>query len=161
MRLFIVGRLINDKGRIEAYKIYEADKKQLGLYSRDNVHDVVRRGILVVGLMKKLNSEGNVARNSDGKIKVVENRHLYSTVKTDDVNSKGEPLEQSEKVCLIGLNGFCEDTKYRVVDSMGHEKWLEHRDFENLVDQNKVVGALRTGKNISIYKHCKYQQTIH
>jgi hypothetical protein len=148
MRLFIIGRLF-ENGKLQAYKIYDANKKETGIYPKENVHEQVRRGILVVGLRVL----------KDGTVAGVHNS--FNVAKTDILNGKGLPIEQTEMWVLVGYSGFLEETKYRLVNSRGYEKIASQDEFDKLVEEGKVNGAIKSSRidgKIVIYKHCNYRE---
>lgn len=149
MRLFIIGRLF-ENGKLQAYKIYDANKKETGIYPKENVHKQVKRGILVVGLRAL----------KDGTVAGVHTLS-FNLAKTDILNGKGYAIEPSGRYVLLGYSGFLEETKYRLVNSNGYEKIVSYDEFKGLVEEDKVNGAIkssRTDDKIIIYKHCNYRE---
>ncbi|SKA98604.1 hypothetical protein SAMN05443428_13015 [Caloramator quimbayensis] len=148
MRLFIIGRVF-EGDKLVAYKLYDADKKVMGIYPKENVRHRVRQGIHVVGLRV----------TKDGAVTEVYNS--FSVTKTDILNGKGNPIEPSGRYILLGYSGFLEETKYRLVNSNGYERIVSQDEFKELVEEDKVNGAIKSTKidgKIIIYKHCNYRE---
>ncbi|GAB6152555.1 hypothetical protein JCM17380_13050 [Desulfosporosinus burensis] len=148
MRFLIIGRIFED-GKLAAYRIYEANKKETKIYKKEDVRSVVKRGILVVGL--------TVA--NDGRVVGV--HESFNVSKTDILNGKGIPIEPSDRYVLVGLSGYAENRTYRLVNSKGYEKIVNREEFKELVEKNKVNGAKKSAKQkdkIIIYKHCNYRE---
>ncbi len=148
MRLFIIGRLFEGK-KVVAYKIYNANEKKAGIYSRDNVYMEVKKGIHVTGL--RLNTNGTISGLFSS----------FNVAKTDKVNGKGEPINDKGNYILIGIDGFLEATEYRLVNSRGDEKIVLQEEFETMVDGGKINGAARSTRikdKIVIYRDCGHRE---
>ena len=149
MRLIIIG-LVIENGKLMAYKIYDADSKQTGIYPRENVWYRVREGKLVVGL--------RVAK--DGVVTGVYNSS-FNVSKTDILNGKGNPIEESGRYILVGYSGYLEEIKYRLVNSKGYERIVNKDEFMALIDEDKVNGVIKSTRikdKIILYRHCNHRE---
>lgn len=129
MRPFIIGRLFNDANKLVAYKLYDANAKKTGIYTKEKVRGQVKRGILVVGLTVTDNNEISNVYGS------------FNISKTDRLNGKGYPIEPSDRYIMVAYSGFLEETEYRLVNSNGFEKIVNLAEFEALVAEDKINGA--------------------
>lgn len=145
----MIGRVFED-GKVIAYKLYDADSKEVGLYPRENVHRKVKEGIPVIGLR---------AVKGGGVIHI---QGAFNMSKVDNLNGKGHPIRPTGNYTLLGYSGFLEDTKYRLVNSEGFERIVTQDEFKQLVYEDKVNGAMRSkgrAKNeIVIYRLCDYRE---
>ena len=152
-RLFIIGRLLNDNDKVEAYKVYQDETKEIKIISRTKVWNLARTcntgDIVVVGLRKRGDLVG-----SDGLPLFGENNYLYATKETDVVNGFGEVISGDRKWHLIDVEGFREASEYTVIDSMGNEKTFNFEDFKKLVAEDRIIGARIDGRSLRIYKYC-------
>jgi hypothetical protein len=149
VRLFIIGRLMENK-KVVAFKLYDANGKKTGIYPKKNVYEAVKRkGIQVVGL----------SRTKDGLITGVHSS--FNINKTDVLNGKGFPIKPTDIYVLVGYSGFLEETKYRLINSRGYQRIVNKEEFEELVKEGKVNGATlstRVKDKINIYAFCGYRE---
>ena len=148
MRLFIIGRLLNKKGKVVAYKLYDPDKKQTAIIQKKDVQ--------AVALQEKAEVVGLVRTNG----KVITVHSSFNVRKTDSLNGKGEPIEPSGRYVLLGYSDFLEETKYRLVDSSGNEKIVLEEEFKQMVAEDKINGAMLSEhkKKIVMYKPCNQRE---
>lgn len=148
MRLYIIGRIYSGD-KLVAYKLYDANAKKTGRYSKEAVRAQVRRGILVVGL----------SVTSTGKVTSVHGS--FNITKTDKLNGKGYPIEASDRYIMVGYSGFAEETEYRLVNSNGFERIVNLAEFEALVAEDKINGAIISNRikgKIVIYGPCSTRE---
>ena len=148
MRLFIVGR-VHEGNRIIAYKIYDADSKKTGLYTKENIYSRVQQGISVVGLFVK----------SDGLVTSLHGS--FNVSKTDLLNGKGLPIKENGRYTLIAVSGFLESTEYKMVNSRGFQRRVKLDEFKALVEKDLVNGAIKSDKtknNLLLYKMCNVRE---
>lgn len=153
MRIFIIGRIVNKSSRrLVAYKLYDADSGKCELYERNRVFDMVRNGVAVAGLRIR----GNKQKLND-KIIIEETTGGYNTRSLDNLDGFGNPLEQTGKEILLNIKGFEEAATYRVVNSMGQERWINLDEFIEKAKDNKIVGVQQINGKISWSKCCTEQ----
>ena len=149
-RYFING-LIYEDGKLAGYNIYAANqKKVLGIITREEAFKAKEAGLNVVGLNRSKSGTISEMRNS-----------YFNINKLDEVNGKGHPIKLLGNYILNSFSGFSEDRKYRLVNSRGYERIANQKEFETLVDEGKVNGAIRAPRNkhtITRYKHCDYRE---
>lgn len=152
-RLFVIGRLLTDKERIEAYKIYDAKTNEVQLISRKKVMNLAKvanpNELVIVGLKRR----GKVLDNK-GLPVIIENDYLYATKELDKLNGYGEPIKETGKKILIDIKGYQEAATYRVVDSRGKQQWLSQKDFMQLLEEEKIIGAKLYNSGVRVYKYC-------
>lgn len=149
-RYVIIGRICKEE-KVIAYKVYDDIKKVVALVDRKHLKGVVRQA-------KRANKEVNIIGltvSEDGT--VTEVYSSFNVSKTDLLNGKGVPIGESCKHTLLGFSGFLEDTKYRLVDSLGTEKIVSQKEFEEMVEADKINGAKKSNikeDKVIFYKHC-------
>ncbi len=155
-RYFIIGRVYEDE-KLVGYKIYAAYKKKvLGLVTKEvaskELRDAKRAGqeLIIVGLTVSESYTISEMRNCS-----------YNINKLDKVNGKGHPIQVLGNYVLISFSGFSENRKYRLINSKGYERIVYQEEFEVLLDEGKVNGAMRPPRDkekMHIYKHCNYRE---
>ena len=77
------------------------------------------------------------------------------------LNDLGEPLVNSGVEIVINISGFGTNTKFRVVNSTGQERWINYDELCKKLDEGKIVGASRgIHGNIVVHKGCDKQCTF-
>ena len=153
MRIFIIGRIVNKSSRrLVAYKLYDADSGTCELYERSRVFDMVRNGIAVAGLKIR-----GGKKPGDNQTIIDETTGGYNTRSLDKLDGFGNPLEETGKEVLLNIKGFEEAATYRVVNSMGQERWINIDEFLEKAKDNKIVGVQQINGKISWSKCCTEQ----
>ena len=163
MRLFITGRIMKPTKRdiVVAYNIYDADTRRSGLYARSDVVNAVCNGANIVGMRIANDAGTNKPKVINGKYVCREDKYSYPVKRTDKLNDLGEPLVNSGVEIVINISGFGTNTKFRVVNSTGQERWINYDELCKKLDEGKIVGASRgIHGNIVVHKGCDKQCTF-
>lgn len=152
-RLFIIGRLKDERGHIEAYKVYLDNTKEISIVSKNRLFELAKKSnpneLVIVGLRRK-----GEKLDKNGLPTIIENVYLYPTGELDIVDGFGEPVEAKGKKIVVDVEGYQRAAKYRLIDSMGNEEKVGYKQFKELLEANKIVGAKLHNEVIRVYKHC-------
>lgn len=150
MKLYIIGRLKNSMGQIEAYKLYDPQAKEARMYAKESIVRAARNGHKIVGL------EPNKV-NRDGEVVYIDCKPSYQANRTDSLDGRGNPINGPKVRCIISTYGFCEYRRYRTVNSLGEEKWLNGDEIITGLQNGEIVGAVLNKRGFRLHKDCDPQ----
>ena len=153
MALYVIARLLDEKGRSLAYKIYsDQTKKSMLIHKRDIVNELLNKNRTVVGIDVLTHIVGDKC-----SFQVKEQRNLFKTANTDAVNCKGNLITNKPKYVVIGVYGFGTNREFECVDGDAVEYRIPYERFIELLHENRIVGAELHNGAIHIYKDCNKQ----
>ena len=149
MSLFTIGR-VEENGKTVAYRIYDDETKQSKIYPRGHVSDTLIKGVRITGL--KVKSVFGTKLEKD-YYAMMNEHHLFITNDLTLLNGAGEAIGVAKYV-LLGIVGFCEQKRYKLVNCMGEESLVEQDTFEMMLKDNLIIGAAYQNGKIQIHKNC-------
>lgn len=151
-RLFIVGKLIDENNKIQAFKLYYDKTGEGRVISKEKTYNLLKysspNDLAIIGLKRSSSLDAH-------GYPVIKKNHIYNIESIDRLNGKGEPLEETNKKVVIGFRGFLENREYKVVDSRLNISWLSSEEFKQEVRSGNIIGATQHKDKILIYYMCK------
>lgn len=151
MKLYIIGRIKNSIGQIEAYKLYDPKTKEMELFAREDVVRAARLGHRIVGI------EPTNEFNKDGEVIYIDSMPSYYGCRTDSLDGRGRPIGGPRVWCIISTYGFADERMYKTVNSIGEEKWLMKGEVEEGLAKHEIVGAVARHNGFRLHKYCDTQ----
>lgn len=153
MALYVIARLLDEKGRSLAYKIYsDQTKKSMLIHRRDIINEIYSKNRAIVGIDILVQNIGEKC-----SVQIKEQRNLFKTAKTDAVDCKGNLITNNPKYVVIGVYGFGINREFKCVDGNAVEYKIPYERFIELLHENRIVGAALHNGAIHIYKDCNKQ----
>lgn len=153
MALYVIARLLDEKGRSLAYKLYsDQTKKSMLFHKKDIVNELLNRNRAVVGIDLITHFAGDKCN-----CQIKEQRNLFKTANTDVVDCKGNLITDKPKYIVIGVYGFGTNRVFKCVDGNAVEYKIPYERIIELLNENRVVGAALHNGAIHIYKDCNKQ----
>lgn len=153
MALFVIARLLDEKGRSLAYKVYSnTTKKSMLIHKRDVADEIINKNVRVIGLEPK-----TIVVNDKCSTKIKELRNLYKTTETDEVDCIGNLITDKPKYIVLGVYGFGANRVFKCVDGNAVEHMIPYDEFYELLKEKRIIGATINKGAIHIYKDCNKQ----
>jgi uncharacterized membrane protein len=155
MKNYVIGRYLEKKKAI-AYKIYNDTTRKAELIAKDDLIKRIQAGEEIVGLKV---SEGTYKTLYGVEVNthLIENKYIFITSHTDEVDCYGNPKEKTGKYIVVGHIGFGEARIYICINSKAEMKEFTYDDFIEAIKAEKIIGAIIADDEIKLFKPCSNQ----
>lgn len=144
--MYMIIGIYKEGNEIIGLKMYDTEKKQIGMYHKEQVFNGCnKKGLVVAGLRDTYDAVG--------KIKKTLTYDIYNTKMLDNVDEHGHPLNNNHVRVPISTEGFDKEMKITLVDSMGKEEVVAYDELLQLLNDKKATGA-RKANHLLFHKMC-------
>lgn len=149
--LYIVG-VYEEAKSIVGLKIYDSVNNQLGMFYRKQVMNAVSRNNITVAGIKTV-------VNSKGKTEPKFTTRLYNVHKLDKIDSSGNPIDNKHVKIPLYTEGFKNNMKVTLVNSMGKLETVGYEELLDLKKQGEITGIMKS-KTLQFHPWCEARGII-
>ena len=156
MRLITIGRLMDEKKRAMAYKIYNDETKKSAIIAISDLSKRMNENKLNIIGLKLVDQIYNTRDDYKLTRKIKAQTGLFKAANLDEINSKGFVIGEPTRIVVLGAYGFKDDREFLCVNGNCDEFIVGYDDFIEKVKRNEVVGARYTS-HLEIFKPLNMQ----